>query len=178
MKLSRPQIVDGALALLADEGLDGFSLRRLGPRLGVETPAIYWHVRSKSELMGLMAAQLHLRARAAIPEGLGWRDWLLALGRETRATMLNHRDAARLCIIATPLGAEVDEVAEQLAAPLVRDGLSRQQALSRQASVIALALGWALYEERDRAHPFLSPMLSFDESFEAGLQAMVRGFEG
>ena len=40
----------------------------------------------------------------------------------------------------------------------------------------ALALGWALYEERDRALPFLSPMLSFDDSFEAGLQAMVRGF--
>ena len=176
MKLSRPQIIDGALSLLAEEGLDGFSLRRLGPRLGVETPAIYWHVRDKAELMGLMAGQLHLRAREAIPPGLGWREWLLALGRETRATMLGHRDAARLCIQATPLGGETEDVAKLLAAPLEAAGLTREQALSRQASVIALALGWALYEERDRALPFLSPMLSFDDSFEAGLQAMVRGF--
>ena len=177
MKISRQQIVDAALRLLDDEGLDGFSLRRLAPRLGVETPAIYWHIKSKAELLGLMAAQLHLRARRDIPADIGWREWLIALGRETHDAMRNHRDAARLCTMVTPVGADSAEVAALLAAPLERCGLPRRLALSRQASVIALSLGWALYEQRDREAPFLSPMLSFDESFEAGLQAMVRGFE-
>jgi AcrR family transcriptional regulator len=49
--LSRERIVAAALALIADDGLDGFSTRKLGERLGCEAMSIYHHFPSKQHLL-------------------------------------------------------------------------------------------------------------------------------
>ena len=54
--LTRDQIVDAAVGLLDDEGLEGLNMRALGKRLGSAATAVYWHVGSKSNLIGLARA--------------------------------------------------------------------------------------------------------------------------
>jgi TetR/AcrR family tetracycline transcriptional repressor len=77
--------------------------------------------------------------------------------------------------MAQPLRSAAD-VVPQLTAPLVSAGLTSRQALSYQAAVIAYTVGWVAYEQSQAMHDFLTQLIDFEESFTAGLHAMVRGF--
>ena len=44
-------IVQAALDLLDETGMDGLTVRALASRLGVQAPALYWHVPSKQALL-------------------------------------------------------------------------------------------------------------------------------
>jgi AcrR family transcriptional regulator len=50
-RLSRPLVLQAAVALADHDGLDGFSMRRLGQELGVVPMALYKHVANKDELL-------------------------------------------------------------------------------------------------------------------------------
>jgi len=49
--LTRSAIIDAARTLIATEGLDAVSLRRLAAMLGVTAPALYAHVEDKRDLL-------------------------------------------------------------------------------------------------------------------------------
>jgi TetR/AcrR family tetracycline transcriptional repressor len=174
-KLDRTTIVEAAFAVLSEKGLDGLSLRVLASQLGVQAPALYWHVRNKAELIGMMAATFGEVAARAEPREKTWAARLIAYGHALRQAMLLHRDAARLCAIARPIEPP-EENANRVAAPLIAAGLDAKRALSYQASVIAYTLGWVVYEQSQPMHEHLAQMLDLAESFESGLRAMVRGF--
>jgi AcrR family transcriptional regulator len=53
--LQRDAIVAAARELIATEGLEALSLRRLAARLGVTAPALYAHVRDKADLLRALA---------------------------------------------------------------------------------------------------------------------------
>ncbi len=175
MGLNRSSIVKAAFAVLNKEGLEGLNLRLVAARLDVQAPALYWHVRNKAELIGLMAASISAVAAEAQPEEPGWGARLLVYARTLRKTMLTHRDAARLCAIAQPVE-DPEATARRLAVPLIEAGLDGRYALSYQASVIAYTLGWVVYEQNQRMHEHLAHMFDFEKSYDAGLRAMVHGF--
>jgi AcrR family transcriptional regulator len=56
--LSRDRIAQEALALIDEEGLEAFSMRRLGARLGVEAMALYHHFPNKGELLDAVVDRL------------------------------------------------------------------------------------------------------------------------
>ena len=49
--LTRAAIISVARDILASDGLDGLSLRRMGARLGVTAPALYAHIDDKLDLL-------------------------------------------------------------------------------------------------------------------------------
>ncbi len=55
--LSRAAIVARAVAVVDEEGVGGLSLRSLARDLGVSAPALYDHIRSKDDLVRLVAAE-------------------------------------------------------------------------------------------------------------------------
>ena len=55
MKIDRARIVDEALQLLNEIGMDEFTTRELARRLGVRQPALYWHFASKRALLDATA---------------------------------------------------------------------------------------------------------------------------
>jgi len=57
-KLDRDQIIQEAVALLKEEGLDAVSLRRIAARLGVSVSSLYWHINNKESLSALMSAAI------------------------------------------------------------------------------------------------------------------------
>lgn len=90
--LSRARIVGRALALIARDGLDAFSTRRLGALLGVEAMALYHHFPSKDALLDAVAE--HLLGRVALPpESRPWRDWLAEVARNYRRVALRWPNA-------------------------------------------------------------------------------------
>ena len=176
-KLDVPLIVRAAFEVLDDHGFDGLSLRLVADSLGVQTPALYWHVRNKETLVSLMATSFSEAAGRAKSKGHGWREMLTFLARSLRREMLLRRDSARLMLAAAPLDS-VESLASRLATPLIDSGLTARRALSYHASVVAYTMGWVGYEQSQAMHDFLTHIIDFEESFETGLQAMVSGFVG
>jgi TetR/AcrR family tetracycline transcriptional repressor len=173
--LDQAAIVGAAFEVLNSEGLDGLSLRLVAERLDVQAPALYWHVHNKAELLSLMAATFAEVASLANTDGMPWREKLLLSARLRRQAMLKYRDSARLCVVAEPRKSAAD-VAPLLVSPLISAGLDAHRAMSYLAAVIAYTVGWVAYEQSQAMHEYLTQLFDFDESFEAGLQAMINGF--
>ncbi|MFI8455527.1 TetR/AcrR family transcriptional regulator C-terminal domain-containing protein [Kitasatospora sp. NPDC085464] len=101
-KLDRKQVVDAALKLLNEVGLDGLTLRAIAAGLDVKAPALYWHFKDKQALLDEMATEIMRRMTARTAEaGDGWRagDWrdaYLATMRTLRAELLRYRDGAKV----------------------------------------------------------------------------------
>ena len=99
MALTRTQIVDEALRLADEKGLDGLSLRALAARLDVQAPTLYWHVPNKAALLDAVSDAIMGEALDALPgldDALPTREWLLGALVLLRQAMLRHRDGARI----------------------------------------------------------------------------------
>lgn len=96
--ISRERIVAAALELLDEQGIDAVTARALADRLGVKAPALYWHVRSKQEILDEMGTEIHRRVMVAMAERSPAGDWrtdLADYARVLRLEYLAHRDGAR-----------------------------------------------------------------------------------
>jgi len=176
--LDRDRLVAAAFDQLEEDGLDRLSMRRLASRLGVQAPALYWHIGDKAELLGLMAREIYAGAYADMAIVGNWRDWLRRFGRALRTSFAAHRDGARLCAVARPpTPSDPAAHADRIAAPLTALGLDESRALLCQAAVISFALGWESFEANGPMRDFLRQIMDFDASFEVGLDALVRGLE-
>jgi TetR/AcrR family transcriptional regulator, tetracycline repressor protein len=106
-RLDLDRVIQAAIALLDEEGLDGLTTRGLATRLGVQSPALYWYVRDKGELLDLVADAIcapALEPIAALPGDLGWREQAAAALRAYRVVLRSHRDAPRLLAERPPVG--------------------------------------------------------------------------
>src|SRR6266513_913725 len=93
--LDQNQIVRAALELLDEVGFDGLTMRSLAKKLGVQAASLYWHVRSKQDLLSLLAEEICAPMREP-DRTLSWQKQLEAMANEYRRVLLVHRDAARV----------------------------------------------------------------------------------
>src|SRR2546426_9550361 len=70
--LTRDRLVEAALELINEDGLDALSMRSLANRLQVKAASLYWHVRDRRELLGLLAESI-LASPPRGRRGAGWR---------------------------------------------------------------------------------------------------------
>lgn len=101
--LEQDQLVAAALELLQEQGVDGISTRQLAERLGVKSPALYWHVRNKDELLGLVADAICANMALPVSE-LSFRARLEQIAWEYRRVLIDYRDATRLFAELAPTG--------------------------------------------------------------------------
>src|SRR4051812_39138776 len=116
MAIEREKILDAALALLNEVGLDLFSTRRLAERLGVQQPALYWHFRSKSTLLDAVSHEILVRFhKLRLPHpGQAWDDFTLANARSFRRALLSVRDGARINAGTRPTDSDFADYERQL----------------------------------------------------------------
>jgi AcrR family transcriptional regulator len=93
--LDQSQIVRAALSLLDEVGFDGLTMRNLAKKLGVQAASLYWHVRSKQDLLSLLAEEICAPIREP-DRTLSWQNQLEAMANDYRHVLLAHRDAARV----------------------------------------------------------------------------------
>lgn len=126
--LDRPQVVQAALALLDEVGLDGLTMRRLADRLGIKAASLYWHVRDKDDLLQLLADAICAPMQSPDP-ALPWRERLAAAGRDYRRMLLAHRDAGRvLASSGAPSGPNRLRLVESVLRTLLDAGFSPRDA--------------------------------------------------
>jgi AcrR family transcriptional regulator len=165
-RLDSEEVVDTAIAIADDQGLEAVTLRRIADRLDVTPMALYRHVESKDDLLDRMADRLY----ADLAPGEAGEDWwerLADLARATRSVLLAHPWAAPL--FARPLaGPHSLAVDEALRGSLTQAGFSAAEIreLHDQLSNMVFALITPeLGGRRNRA------------AFERGLEILRAGLE-
>ena len=152
MKLQRDVIIRTALDLLNEVGMDGLTTRRLAAKLGVQSPALYWHFKNKRALFDAMSEAMMIEAGMDRPVAAGqdWRDWVARDARQFRRTLLAYRDGARIHAGTRPTPAGFAGIESETAA-LCALGFSTADALRTQIAVGRYVLGWVLEEQADAA---------------------------
>ena len=149
LALDRRQVIEAALQLLDDDGLDALSLRTLAARLGVQAPTLYWHIGSKAELLDAVADAIMDEAIRAIPpsgSGDDWAEWMLAVLVELRTALLRHRDGARV-VSGARLALRRGDFSEAIVSTLVVRGIELQRARLLLLAGERFTVGYVLEEQ-------------------------------
>lgn len=87
--VTRERVMDTALALADEGGLDALSMRRIGKKLGVEGMALYNHVANKDEILDGIVELVLGKIPYPSPDG-DWRDEMRRRAVAARKVFLLH----------------------------------------------------------------------------------------
>ena len=126
-----------AVALAAEAGAEQITMTSVAERLGVAMPALYYHVSSRDELLGLVSTSV--LQRITVPDLAAWDEWLLEFARALRARALQDP-----CLVnTTPITAHglVDvPLVEGALERMVSAGFSSKEALLAFDDVVATTI--------------------------------------
>jgi TetR/AcrR family transcriptional regulator, tetracycline repressor protein len=192
--LTREVLIETALRLLDEVGLDGLTVRRLAAELDVKSPALYWHIRTKQELLDGMADRMIQDAGMGPPQGNEtWQDWLARRARAYRKSVLSHRDGARIVANASWLSPQTIKTFNDELAAMVERGFPAALALRTITAFSQYTNGFVLQEQAAAREPAERPAVELDssapllvaihqgvgtvgdEAFEHGLRLLIDG---
>ena len=197
--LSRERVLDAALQIVDNEGLDALTMRRLGLALGVEAMSVYNHVPSRAALLdGVHERILSELAEPPAPKGKKRGDWAEAVRERARAfrrVLIAHPKA--LVLFATRVAVTPSALVhvDRGLAILLAAGFSVEDAVYGFQCIVTFVVGHTLSthatvpsEERSRAVydevdglPALAEAAAVlgapspEAEFELGLDIFVRG---
>jgi TetR/AcrR family tetracycline transcriptional repressor len=205
MPLDRDRVVLTALRLLDSVGLDGLTLRKIAGELGVQAPALYWHFKSKQELLDEMATRVFrdFVVELGLPsEELPWPDWAAEYGKRLRGMLLRYRDGAKMFSGRYLTDNAFFSSMEAALSKLTTAGFTLRDAACGLLTIYCYAVGFTIEEqavyprpgerneqydlgkraERIDAERFPLALAvgeeafsKFDERFEQGLRMIIRG---
>jgi AcrR family transcriptional regulator len=192
----RQQILDAALGIADEQGLDAVTMRAVAARVGVTAMALYPHVRSKDDLLdGLIG---RLLAEVSLPDpAKPWRERLREIARSFRETAHRHPSVVPLLFTRPATTADAVLTVDAIYHGLLDAGVPEDQVARVERLVSTIVLGYAVSETGGRfaagnprerravlektdlsAHRLLVGQLdaevSWDAEFEADLDDLIR----
>lgn len=198
-QLSRDQIVAAAIVVLDRDGVQAFSMRKLGTELGVDPMAIYYHLPNKAALFDAVVDSMYAQLPATAT-GSTWQAVVVNLFTGLRHLLLAHPRIVPIVAtrpISSPgLLAVLDRVLGQLstlglesssAMPLL--DCAHGFTVGKLSGEVRQPVGGSsrapeqvLAELTSDTHPHLLAALADgygwhpDEEFQRGLTALVNGW--
>jgi TetR/AcrR family tetracycline transcriptional repressor len=160
--------------LLAAGGVDALTMRGLAQECGVQGPALYWHFKDKTELLGLIVDSVMDDLETG-RDGQPWDDRMLASGRSLRRLMVTHPGLAIVAAGRYTMPDTVKGALDEILGFLVEAGFTHRQALAVLYSFLSFTTGFAIYETTSPFfHLNATPVDSAERRFgRAELAAMV-----
>ena len=149
--MTRADIVQAALDLLDEKGIDAVTVRAVATRLGVKAPALYWHVENKQTLLDEMGTEIQRRVinRLRDQPMQAWPDSVAAYARVLRREYLAHRDGARTFSGTRLTDPDVLRAQEPWLEQIVDSGIALEKAVRAIEFVTAFVVGFVI-EEQER----------------------------
>jgi len=143
--INQRMIVEEAVALLNEGGLDNLSLRKLADRLNVSAPSIYRHFGDKADLLVAVLDTLFFEVLHSIPEHRDPARWMEAFGQALWGKLMAVRDYGRLVLVTEIKPNQVAATVASVRSRLEPLAMPTDEALNLQSSIQALLIGWAAF---------------------------------
>ena len=172
-KIQRDQVIEAALALLDEVGLEAITTRKLAQKLGGESATLYWHFKNKASLLEEMASAVLAKHHSLpVPEDIAeWANWLAENARSFRCALLAHRDGALLHAGTSPARVGGDTFRPKVAY-LARVGFTEADAAMILLTLSEYTLGCVL-EEQSRSGGDGKQILSKLSPGSASIESLV-----
>jgi TetR/AcrR family transcriptional regulator, tetracycline repressor protein len=143
MKVNREMVTRAGLKLLNEVGLEQLTLRLLAKELKIQAPTVYWHFKSKEDLIDEMATTVLAEgARRLVPakDSADWTAWAAAFGG-------GLRDGARMVAGSRLTNTEFMKTMERVGARLVEDGFTIRQTVVLLSTIYNYTLSFVMEEQ-------------------------------
>jgi AcrR family transcriptional regulator len=177
--LNEERVLDAALQLVDEAGMDGLSMRKLGARLGVDPMAVYYYVPNKQVLLRRLVERIFGKLRPVAASG-SWQTRVLDWAYAYRGLALAHPNLV-LQIVTNPdaVAVAVPLANESLYAALGQSGIDEESVSGAGDALVDYINGHVLAQvEINRGEaPGDGGAQSFRFSLDlilAGIEAMAR----
>lgn len=147
MALDRKMIVQAALGLLDQQGIEGLTMRRLAEALGVQAPSIYWHYADKPALLDDIANALLEDVARTADKSADFRSVLRRSAGELRHALCARRDGAQVYAGTLVVGDNALRLAESMIGALLAAGFDAGTATRASFSLLYFVLGFVIEEQ-------------------------------
>jgi TetR/AcrR family tetracycline transcriptional repressor len=149
--VSQQKIIEAALELLSEEGLNNLSLRKLAAKLDMKAPALYWHFSNKEVLIDYMADAILRKEFPTfdpVDPSVTWQGWLSDQMLSLRRSMLAYPDGGRVVAGAHLRPAvTLGNLFESVLGMLTQAGFSIRQARQILMTTTTYTFGFVIEEQ-------------------------------
>ncbi|QYN33808.1 TetR/AcrR family transcriptional regulator [Pseudonocardia sp. DSM 110487] len=160
------RIADAALRVVATEGYDALTIRRVAAVLDTGPSSLYAHIVNKDDIDDLLVGRLYSEVVLPEPDPATWRKQTLDVYAQIRDQYLKYPGVSRAALGTVPTNLDTLRVREGLLAILLAGGIEPQTAAwvldALSLYVSAYALEQSLVQQR-RKHPDQEWVLSREE---------------
>ncbi|WP_028932372.1 TetR/AcrR family transcriptional regulator [Pseudonocardia spinosispora] len=117
------QVVDTALRLVATEGYDALTMRRVAAALDASPASLYVHVVNKADLDELLIGRLCAQIVLPDPDPARWRDQIRDVCAQLRELYLRYPGISRAAMAMAPTNLEMMRVGEGMLAIVLAGGV-------------------------------------------------------
>ncbi|MCD9595071.1 TetR/AcrR family transcriptional regulator [Streptomyces sp. 8ZJF_21] len=122
------QVVDTALGVIATEGYEALTMRRLAGALDTGPASLYAHVVNKADLDELLIGRLCAELVLPEPDPAAWREQIRGVCTQIRDQYLKYPGISRAALAMAPTDLETVRVTEGMLAILLAGGVAPQAA--------------------------------------------------
>ncbi|HEX4254017.1 MAG TPA: TetR/AcrR family transcriptional regulator C-terminal domain-containing protein [Streptosporangiaceae bacterium] len=97
-RLTKSAVVGRALELADRDGVEALTIRRLATELGVTPMALYWHFRSKEDLLSGLSDHVWSEVDLEVDQSASWPDQLRVIMKSLVAVLRAHPSGAQLVL--------------------------------------------------------------------------------
>lgn len=166
--LARGQILETALRLVDQHGLEGLSFRSIARELGVTPAAVHWHVRSKDELLGAIINAV-FKDFTAIPGTTGpWAKQVRDLYTWLRGKLLANAKILGAPALQGVLPYALTQVGLAGRRILEQAGLEGDELMNTNRTLFSFTSGFMIHEALlfDAFSPSTTPKFALDHAIE------------
>jgi AcrR family transcriptional regulator len=150
MKVNREMVASAGLKLLNEVGLEQLTLRLIAKELKIQAPTVYWHFKSKEELIDEMASMVLAQGAVQLvpaKASAAWKSWALSFGGGLRRTLLAYRDGARMVAGSRLTNTEYMKTVERVGARLLDEGFTLRRAVVLLSTIYNYTLSFVMEEQ-------------------------------
>jgi AcrR family transcriptional regulator len=144
--LSKAEIVEAALALVDEEGLEALSMRRVAASIGVSPMGLYRHVETRDEIVQGIADMALEDIEIEFDAGASWEAQLKAVFTRIHETLLAHPGLIHVLHV-QPISAErAMDAVEAILGILRGSGFSGEEAVAIVGALQSYTFGFTVQQ--------------------------------
>jgi AcrR family transcriptional regulator len=148
------RITDAALEVVATEGYDALTIRRVAAVLGTGPSSLYAHIVNKDDIDDLLIGRLYAEVVLPEPDPAAWRAQILDAFAQIRDLYLRYPGVSRAALAMIPTNLETLRVQEGLFAIVLAGGIEPKTAAwaldAMSLYVSAYALEQSMVRQRSK----------------------------